>query len=309
MVLLALLLPFSQSFAQQVGAGTCDVPVVVADYSNQLVRDLVPAEFSVSLAGARQPLDSASIDGGPKRIAIILDASENIPDDEWKLETEMAQSFVGNARPEDRFAFFVIGEGHTETSFLSANEVTARLQKLAGSRPTEKIYDALLSAVKRLDPPQFGDAIFLFGHHEDFGSEVDFDQIRERILRNKLRFYGMSFADPLKKLPPGFDLNRPTGLTSSKLESLSAETGYFFSFHAVHNLNQPGQMSLFKGFLSDLYAGIAEPYRLSIPKSGMKDEARLEVSVTNLEARRMHQDGIHYPHLLYPCAVPIETAP
>jgi hypothetical protein len=306
----------SESFAQQVPAESCDVPVVVTHYDNELVQGLTPTDFSVHLGDIASTVDSASVDGGPKRVALILDASRNIPEDEWKLETEMAASFVGHARSKDRFAFLVIGAEGTAASLLSFDDVAERLQQLAGSRPAateanERIYDALLTAVNRLDPPQFGDAIFLFGHHEDFGSATAPDHVLDLILKNRLRFYGMSFADPLAKLPPGFDLNKPLpkSFGRSKLELLSAETGYFFSFHAVHNLKIQGQMQLFKGFLADLYAGIAEPYRLRIPASSIKDQTRLEITVTNLETRKIHQDGIHNPHSIYPCAAPVEKAP
>ncbi|MBZ5719830.1 MAG: hypothetical protein LAO03_05565 [Acidobacteriia bacterium] len=307
--LAASCLQSSKSFAQQDTAQSCDVPVVVTGYDNQLVRDLAPADFSVRLADAPKAVDSASIDGGPKRIALILDASKNVPDGEWKLETEMAASFVGHARSKDQFAFLVIGAEGTADSFLSFDDVAGRLQKMTSSRPAateanERIYDSVLDAAHRLNPPQFGDAIFLFGHNQDSGSAASADQILDLVVKNRMRFYGMSFADPLANKP------LPKGSGRSKLESLSAETGYFFSFHAAHNLNQPGQMTLFQGFLADLYAWIAEPYRLSFSSAAIRGQTKLEVTVANLETRRVHQDGIHYPHSLYPCVAPaVEKAP
>jgi hypothetical protein len=88
------------------------------------------------------------------------------------------------------------------------------------------------------------------------------------------------------------------------LELLSAETGYFFSFHSVQSVNYPGQMSLFKNFLADLYAWIEEPYRLNIPASAVRGKTKLEINVTDLERRKIHKDGIHYPRSLYPCTAP-----
>src|SRR5713101_5906947 len=284
----------SESFAQQVAAESYDVPIVVSDFNNKLVRDLAPTDFSVRLGDVPLTVNNASVDGGPKRVAIILDASKNIPEDEWKLETEMAARFVEHARPKDLFAFFVIGADGTVASLSSSGEVAERLRKLAGSRPassegSERIYDAVLAGVNRLDPPQFGDTIFLFGHHEDFGSTANPDHVLDEVLRNKLRFYGMSFADPLAKLPPGFDLNKPLpkGFGRSKLEVLSAETGYFFSFHNVRSLNYPGQIPLFETFLADLYAWISEPYRLRLSGLDIKDKTGLEINVKNPESRKI----------------------
>ena len=304
----------SESFSQETAAGSCDVPVVVTGFNNELVRNLAPSDFSVRLGDVPRAVDNASIDESPKRIVLILDASRDVPEDEWKLETEMAASFVGHARPKDQFALLVISAEGTAASFLSPDDVAGRLHKLADSRPAatdanERIYDTLLAAAKRLEPPQFGDAIFLFGHHEDFGSTATPGHVLELIQRNELRFYGMSFADRLAKLPPDFDLNKPLpkGFGPSKLEDLSYETGYFFSFHAVHDLKLQGQMSLLEDFLADLYAWIAEPYRLGIPASAIKDKTTLEIAVTKMEARKIHD--IHYPHTLFPCATHPEKAP
>lgn len=294
----------SPKMLAQVSEKICEIPVVVADSNNGLVSDLMPADFAVRFGGKPEIVSSASVDRGPKRIVVILDASGNIPNDEWNLETQAAEQFVRHARPDDQLALLVVGvDDKAELPLLSSGEVAGDIEKLAQSQSPETVYDALSTAENRLNPPQFGDAIILFGHHLDFGSKTSFDSIRELLLRNKTRFYGMSFADRLAKLPPGFDLNKalPKGFGLSKLESLSAETGYFFSFHAVRDLNHPGQMLLFENFLANLYARIAEPYRLKIAATEMKDETEVNVSAADMEARKIHQSGIHYPHVLLRC--------
>src|SRR5436190_13655295 len=100
-----------------------------------MVRNLATADFSVRLGEVPGSVSTSSVDSGPKRVAIILDASRNIPEDEWKQETETAASFVENARPKDLFAFLVIGAKHTEGSLLSSGEVEERLRQLEASRP------------------------------------------------------------------------------------------------------------------------------------------------------------------------------
>jgi hypothetical protein len=170
-----------------------------------------------------------------------------------------------------------------------------------------------------LSPPRFGDAIFLFGHPEDSGSAASLDQLRELVLKNGLRFYGMSFTDPLEgKLPPGFDLNQrlPAGVGPPKLTELNLATGYFFSFHSVKVLAMPAmtvsirgkvryipaQLSLLKTFLADLYAGIAAPYRVGIPASAIQAPEELKIAVTNADDRQIRERDVHYPHLVYPCS-------
>lgn len=221
------------------------------------------------------------------------------------MEVETAETLLAHARRLDQFALSAIGAEGKQASFVSSEDALEQLRNVAHSGGPERTYDALLSAVGNLNPAQFGDVIFLIGHDVDHGSKATFDAVRELILKGRLRFYGMSFADKLAKLPPGFDLNKPlpSGFGLSKLESLSTDTGYFFSFHAVHNLSMPGQITLFKNFLGDLYAGIAEPYRLSIKSPNIKNQTTMDLRITQMEARRVRTDGIHYPHRLFSCTV------
>jgi hypothetical protein len=304
-----------QLSAQQGSKQLCDVPLVVTRFvpasgTVELVKDLAVKDLTVRVGSAQSAPERASVDGGPRRIALILDGSHRIPKDEWKLETEMAASLLGHARPQDRFAFLLVGSDVATDPLLSSNEVIEKLRALAHSRPSaadssERLYDTLLAAANRLDPPEFGDAIFLFGHPEDSGSKTGPDQVEQLVLKNRLRFYAMSFTDPLRgKLPPGFDLNKPLpkNLMQEKADQISHATGYFFSFHSVEALNIRGQSQLLKGFLGDLYAGIAEPYRLSILNSTALDRTALEVIVTDAKDRGIRPGDVHFPHYVYACA-------
>jgi len=299
-----------QLLAQQ---DPCDVPVVVSRFVTssrtvELVKDLTAKDLTVRVGSVASTIESASVDRGGKRVVLILDASRKISKDEWHLEAEMANSLSKHARPQDRFAFFLVGVDSPAGPLLSPGDAQKRVREVASSRPdaadgSERIYDALLVAAKRLDPPEFGDAIFLFGHPEDSGSKATPEQVQELILKNGLRFYAMSFTDPLRgKLPPGFDLNKPlpANVGQEQADKISHSTGYFFSFHSVGALKMPGQTALVKGFLRDLYAGIAEPYRLKI-NAKVTDKTALDLVVTNGEARNIRQSDVHYPHFIYRC--------
>jgi hypothetical protein len=300
--------------AQNIQNHSCDVPLVVTRFvpssgAVELVQDLSAKDLTVKVGGLSSTVKNAAIDRGSKRIGLILDASKTIPQDEWKLETERAISLIERARPEDKFSLFVVGGDPPGGLLLSSSEVQERLKKLAVSRPdapdgTERIYDALLLMAKHLDPPEFGDAIFLFGHPEDSGSNTNPKQVQELILRNRLRFYAVSFTDMLRgKVRRGFDLNKPVpaNVGTEKIDQISHATGYFVSFHSVQALNFPGQMALFKGFLGDLYAGIAEPYRLKIDLS-TSGKTSLNLLIKDGKARNIRQLDVHYPHFIYRCS-------
>ena len=288
---------------------TCCYPFfVLASRTVELVPDLTAKDLTVMVGGSPSTVKNASVDTGSRRVVLILDASNRVSKEEWKLETEMAVSLIENARAVDRFALFLVGVDAPTGPLLPLGDVQAQLRKMGSSRPVadanERIYDAMLAAAKRLDPPEFGDAIFLFGHPDDFGSRATAEQVEELILRNRVRFYAMSFTDPLRgKLPPGFDLNKPlpANIGWERTDKISHATGYFFSYHSVEALKLPGQLALLKGFLGDLYAGIAKPYRLTISLN-TSDKTAVDLAVVNAKDRNIHQGDVHYPHFIYQCA-------
>jgi hypothetical protein len=278
---------------------SCDVPLVVtrfvaASRTVELVRDLTAKDLAIKVGGSPSTVKSASVDTGRKRVALILDASKKVPTDEWKLETEMAVSLIENARPLDRFTLLLVGVDTSAGTLLPPEDLQAELRGIASSRPTtvdenERIYDTLLAAAKRFDPPEFGDAIFLFGHPNDLGSKATAEQVEELILKNRLRFYAVSFTDAL-----------PKDIGQEQADKISHATGYFFSFHSVDVLKIRGQRALLEGFLADLYAGIAQPYQLKISLN-TSDKTALDLAVVNGKDRNIRQDDVHYPHFIYPC--------
>jgi len=299
---------FTTSLQLSAQEDSCDVPLVVTRFvptarKVELVTDLAAQDLNVRVGGIPSTVKSAFVDSGGKRVALILDASKRVPNNEWNLETEMASALAKSGRTLDRFSLYVIGVDASFGPLLPTAEVQARLRDAASSRPeavdgNEKIYDALFAASKLLDPPEFGDTIFLFGHPDDLGSQTTLGKIQGIVLRNRLRFYAMSFG----KLPPLPDPNTPLpkGTNPAGVENTVRATGYFFSYHYVENLKFPGQTELLKGHLADLYAGIANPYRVKIVQTA-PSRSSLELTVVKGEGRNIRQDDVHYPHFVYPC--------
>jgi hypothetical protein len=296
-----------QASAQE---ASCDVPLVVTHFvassgTVEMVKDLTAKDLTVKIGGSAGTVTNASVDTGSKRVALILDASTKVPTDEWRLETEMAVTLIQNARALDRFSLFLVGTGTPAGPRLPSADLQTQLREMTSSRPptvdaNERIYDALLAAAKHMDPPEFGDAIFLFGHPDDTGSKATPEQVEELILRNRVRFYAMSFTDLLRGKHPAANKPLPKGLGQERADKISHATGYFFSYHAVDVLRIPGQRALLEGFLGDLYAGIAQPYRVTIGLK-MSDKTALDLAVVNGKDRNIRLDDVHYPHFIYPC--------
>ncbi|MGH9712792.1 MAG: hypothetical protein ACRD5M_05775 [Candidatus Acidiferrales bacterium] len=185
------------------------------------------------------------------------------------------------------------------------------LRKWVSSRPvaidgSERSYNALLAALGRLDPPKFGDALLFFGHHNDSDSSADPAQLLEMILERKVSLLGQSFFDPLRGKLTIDDFNKPlspsqTALTSSKLVDMTGHSGYYFSFRSAQNIREHGLFGIVQSDFAGLYAGMAEPYRLRIKTSGIEGRTRLEITIKNLDARKIHPVDIHYPLSIYTC--------
>ena len=77
--------------------------MVVTDVHNQLVPNLEASDFSIRFAGVPGVVKGVSIDRGPKRLVLVLDASGNIPEDERELEVETAETLLEHARRSDLF--------------------------------------------------------------------------------------------------------------------------------------------------------------------------------------------------------------
>ena len=297
---------------------SCFIPLVATRYNPdtrtvQLVQGLAASDLSLTIGSKTVSVANISTDSGPKRVVLVLDASRKVPEAEWELETDMAATLVRNGRRDDRFALVLTGQETKPFPFRSAGDIQRQLNELYSNRPmasdgSERNFDALKAAASSLNPPSFGDVVFLFGHPEDDGSAATFDQVKQILLEGGTRFYGISFTDILRdKFPAGFDPNKPlpNSFIPAKLDQLAQLTGYFVSYHSLEALAQPGQNRLFRNFLVDLYAGIASPYRVEISHASISTPSSLEIEVN----REIYKHDIHYPKVIYSCTIPPSARP
>jgi hypothetical protein len=290
---------------QQIPQGSYDVPVVLTQVvshqvprphvqkgyleeveKEELVRDFGPMNFQVQVAGVPARVQGVSIDKGPKRIVFVLDGSEPVPKKEWESEIWAAKLLLGYARSIDKFAVVLVGTDTGTNSLMSPNETKSYLGKLLSKRPTAtdppaSTNDSLLTAASRLDPPQFGDVVILFGRMEDATNETTLDDVRQLFLRKELSFYGLSFKYP-EGYPPVVLLSQAPGF-DAWMETPPVGDWYgIIDFESWYNC-------------------IAEPYRLRISTQGMRGNPALEIEL--LPGSKIKKvDGIRsqYPRFIFP---------
>jgi hypothetical protein len=133
--------------------------------NDEFVRDLRASDLKIEIGSREVSPVSAAIDDGPRRIALVVDDTSQVSQQEWKLQIDLVTSFVEHARRQDQFALFFVGSAR--------------------------------------DPPMFGDALFLFGHDAESIGDAALQKLREVLLRNRTRFLALSLVNPLEnRLPP-----------------------------------------------------------------------------------------------------------
>lgn len=279
-------------------SGACDFPFVATHYDSShrqtVIPDLAAAEFSARLDDTYVTIGSAGIDAGPKQIGVVVDASRNIPDDEWEPQVQMAATFIEHARPQDSLFVFLAGVDVAPERVASPSATAARLKRLMSSRPSpsdssERNYDALFATAQAMQPPRFGDTLILFGRAEDEGSFIGASKLKDIVLKNRVRFIVLSFSIGTLGKSPNWE-----GMTRS--------SGYFIGYHDLRSLDQPGQIDLMEDYMRDLYGWIASPYRLRMESADIEKPAELTVYLSDAAERGIRDYQIHYPGTLYPCS-------
>jgi hypothetical protein len=297
------------SFACPETKDVCDVPFVARrfdtiSYRTEQIRNLTADNFSIQLSGSPVQPVSVSLDDSPKRTLLLIDARTSVPHEEWGLQTSMAAYVANQGRPEDHFILALVGCDDAPKDF-NPQAAIEQLRSWESSRPAsngdERLYDALVSAARRLDPSRFGDTIFLFGHPEDSASKASAGELRDLLLKKGIRLFGLSFKDPLReKFPNGFDPNKPMPRgTFPELSDVSLATGAFYSFHSLESLKHESP-SLFKAWLASIYEGISEPYRVTLPMAGRTGLLDLRIALKNYQSR-VNPGDIHHPMFVYSC--------
>lgn len=295
----------TSTVAQQAGTSDCDIPVVPTHFqsstnSQDVVPDLTAADFSVQVGNAAARIGGVAIDAGPKRIGMVIDGNSDVPDADWRIQAQMAASFLGNARKEDSFSLFIAGIDEASRA-TTMEDAATRLRGLANARPqatksTEKIYDAIEAARSSMAPAKFGDTIVVFGRASDEGSSVTAGKLKSDLLRDRTRLIVFCFSCTLAR--------------SRDLDDIAHATGYFVSFHSPLALGQPGQAALFERYLTDVYGWIAAPYRMAIERPATSISAPLKISVLSADEHGMRGDALRVQNQIYSCPLsPAVQAP
>ncbi len=301
------LIPFAILAAQENQNQTCSVPLVVSHFAEttrhiEYVKGLGVKDVSVRIGGKVITPQSVVVDASPKRVAIIFDASNEVSELEWKMAMEIAAHMVQIARPDDRFALLVTGTSDSAGEWISGAQAAQQFKTWAFARPAsdrrgERNFDALMAAVKLLNPPQFGDTVFLFGHPRDKGSKATSEQVQEELLKKGVRLNGITFVER----PQVMWINVREDQHLFDIMQMSQKTGSSFLSRDLRLLAKPEELQALKTLTAEWYTGIAEPYRVTFSPPPLKKRTNLEIDVRDAKGRKFGSGEGFYASAIYPC--------
>jgi hypothetical protein len=317
MVVLLALSP--QAFGAQ--SATCSrriIPVSVTDDGGNIVSGLDAQDFNVKIHGRPATILSAQLVAGPRRIAIVLDASGSVLNAEVDGNVAWRQSLSAAARlverlPRQHSVALVVFATKVEFQLSFAHDRKDILAKINDLREGPKafpkgahtaLWDAIVTAARMFDPPRNGDVIYAITDGGDNESVTTPHEVTADLQRGGLRFFAL--WPPQERLPRGRGASQDIfGL--SQLPAMSEATGGDFLGPVISPLTEqtsPLTSEQLEPGLDQLYAKMVEYYRVEFQLTEppqIADEEKLEVHY--IGPKRKPNYRVSYPHRLAPCSI------
>jgi len=303
--------------AQDEGCRRRVLPVSVIDEHRQPVIGLTTREFSGTQQGHAVEIRSVGPDQGAHRVVVVLDASAgmNRSPGQWRLARAIAADML-RVSPKAFRAGLVVFNDEVRASFPVSDDAGPAAEALKKIEPVATgpdgkpvtrtaVWDAVKQAFALLEPPRFGDAIFLITDGEDTSSKTTPAEIESLAARRNLRLSialfspGVSFpALPVISDPAIFDVPARSGGQVIRVESAMAT----FRGRVVDYNLTPAQFKELDGAMAGLYAETQFPMRMEIvlPEAPEKPSG-WKLSIAAPKGLKIPW-RVSYPTLLDACA-------
>ena len=255
------------------------IPITVRDERENLISDLTPEEFKGEIKGKPVQIISVRPDESPRRVVVVLDSSGSMvaPAPKWDLAKFVASDAVTGS-PARYLSGFILFNDQVRMKFpvqadpqpfrdafrdLRAPVDELKKRKLATGLTA--LRDALLAAAELLDPPAFGDSIYLVSDGTDNKSKTEPQELRGRFARQGTRLYVMLFRDAEGARATVEEMEGP--IAAAQLASDSG--GFALAVPASgirpwsHDLDSKSMKQL-QVEIATLYSAISSPQRLEI---------------------------------------------
>jgi len=314
--LLFLLSAFAAA-AQDVPCLHRNVAVSVLDKSAKPVTGLGPQDFRAEFKGKELPILSAKIDSGMHRVVVMLDSSRSMFEGEqlWPSARAFAKEILSIAPGRFRAGLIVFNDrvrvkipvqDDPAAARRAVEDLPTRVDK-KDERTGRKtaVLDALMAGADLLEPPQFGDSIYLITDGGENDSNTSGEAVRSALQLRGIRLYlqllivnrwGVQMTVEQVTGPPQLlELVNDSGGLIGRVE---------LARYPVARLGSadPEESQRARWAAEGFYAAIQVPYRLEVALPGpVQKPEKWRISVPNAKARKLDL-AIGYPARLAGCS-------
>src|SRR5579864_391179 len=192
-----LSLAFSAT-AQQAACTAADVPVSVIKVNGDPVEGLAAADFMAQLKKQSLAIQSATYDGGPRRILLVLDETRELSAEAHKAAIEFATAIISSAQPQDSLALLTARGAEGAVKFGA--DRPALLHALNENRDAQArgkqlgVMDAVAEGITWFGQPQMGDSIVLIAMDLEGNHNTNFKNVARLLEEHRIRLFGVALG-------------------------------------------------------------------------------------------------------------------
>jgi hypothetical protein len=293
------------------------VPVAVTDNDGRVVMGLTASNFRIQVHRRPATILSASNESSPRRIALLLDASESmLAPAVWKSTLNVANTLIEDLSAQDSIAFMAFA-GQIERRIDFTHDPKSILPQLENLQPGTKVisknmrgthlWDSVLAALSLFDSPRAGDSIYVISDGFDTGSQAGPSDVENALLAGGVRFFAI--------MPAGVNLADISRTYESKtgrliqprkeFEEVSDTTGgaLVTAYHEwINGTAGPLSQAELEGALSQVNTLTHQFYRLEIELPQPIDKSRdWQFEVVDQTHKGKLPLLLRYPRRLVPC--------
>jgi len=164
------------------------------------VENLPPSAFSAQVGSRVVPIQSATMDRGPRRMVFVVENGKRMTPARRKIVAAVITEILSMARAEDSFAFLTAGGirlalplGITRDAIRVAAEALPNATR--GDLKGEPALDAVMEAITWLQPPQVGDSIFVLAPDLENKRHVGFSKVRDALAAGAITLLGIQLGE------------------------------------------------------------------------------------------------------------------
>jgi hypothetical protein len=304
--------------AQGSGCTTRTVAVGVVDSAGNLVPNLSAANFHAKLHGHDVQILSASLDSGPRRIVLVLDASGSMMNagPGWKIEKSISEYLMQVVPQRASIAqvafatrvFATVGFNQDPPMLLKNLADLERASEYRHWGPGKTaLYDAISSARDLFGVPNVGNTILVLSDGADNRSKLSVSDVRRNLIAAGVRLFAVLIMDQISfrtRMPE--EINGP-----SQLRDVVKDTGgmslmlpKFLPSDAHGNTRPDSRVEKDHLALKRLFRQMVEFYQLEVSLSEtIEKPTKWKLEVLDASGMPMRGVEVHYPQELMPCAM------